>query len=190
MLVFNRDKLEVGMIVHARTYGWVGKTIRKVLGCRGKNKVWGNHDAIIVEKEGMFMIGESVPPRAKLTLLEDYERGMRAGNIEVKVYEVVGANIKECRKAEKFWLSTVCGTFYDFLAFPRLFIKSWLVDLIPTETGWEWAHWCTEGVARAWEEGASILVWRKLNPTPWTTEKRVGKTLVDVTDNVMMEVDG
>jgi hypothetical protein len=187
MLVFDRTKIKAGMVVHIRSYGWFGKTIRKVLSCRGKYPVWGNHDAIFVQEDGVWWIGESEPPCAKLTPLKEYESLAEAGEIEVKVYDIKGATETQRQNAVQYWLSRVHGTLYDFLAFPRLFLKAWFIDVFQTDVGWEWAHWCTEGVAYAWDRGAKKPVWKKNNPTPWTTEKKVGDTLVDVTNEVMKE---
>jgi len=179
MFKFDTDWLKDGMILHGRSYGFFGKIIRKCL-----PKAWGNHDGIFIFKHDRWWVGESAPLIARLTPIESYESWVDAGEYEVKIYDVVGANTDDRKKAVDYWLTHVNGTFYDFLAFPRLFFKSVFGDLWKKAAGWEWAHWCTEGVCFAWESGASMLVWNKSNPTPYTTEKRVGTTLVDVTEKV------
>ena len=181
---FNKDELKEGMILHGRSYGKFGKLIRKCL-----PKSWGNHDGIFIYKYDRWWVGESAPLIARLTPIESYESWVSAGEYEVKIYDVVGAKSSERKLAIDYWLTNVLGTFYDFLAFPRLFLKALFGDIFKREVGWEWAHWCTEGVAFAWESGASVVVWGKSNPTPYTTEKRVGTTLVDVTANVTKEND-
>jgi len=185
---FNLGNFREGMVLHVRSNkGWIGRTIRKVLSINGLLPVWGNHDAIVILFKGRWYFGESAPLHAKLTTTEEYESRINAGDFEVKMYDVKGATPKQRKAASQYWLSSVLGTFYDFLAFPRLFFKAILGNIFKGDVGWEWAHWCTEGVADAWEKGAGLYVWRKDNPTPWTTEKRVGVSLVDVTSNIIME---
>jgi len=188
MIKFDLDELKLGMILHVRTYAFVGRSIRKVLSCRGKNPVWGNHDAMILRNNCEWAVGESEPMKAKFTPLSEYESRVNAGKCELKVYDIVEATNIERQEAAEYWKATVLGTPYDFMAFPRLFLKNWVMDVFDTDVGWEWAHWCTEGVAHGWDRGAGKVVWGKKNPTPWTTEKRVGTTLVDVTDKVIKEV--
>lgn len=178
MLKFDQTQLEEGMILHARTYGVLGKLIRKLL------KSWGNHDGLFVFRHNRWWVGDAAPMVARLTPIEIYESGVDAGEYEIEIYDVVNARPADRKKAGDYWTSHVLGTFYDFLAYPRLFLKILFGDRFKRAAGWEWAHWCTEGVANSWDVGAGCLVWQKSNPTPLTTEKRVGSTLEAVTDIV------
>lgn len=191
MKKFNLKNLEQGQIIHVRSSTLFGKMIRKAINVKADPVCWGNHDALVVlDKNEQYMIGESISPRATLTTLEHYEKLMYACNCQVKVFEVVDATKLDMRLVSNYWLTEVLGTWYDWMAFPRLFIKSVIIDILNWDCGWEWARWCTEGVAEAWREGAGRDVWGKKNPTPYTTEKRVrsGK-LRDVTDKVLIDTN-
>jgi len=182
---FDKSRLKNGMILHVRTFGWIGRLIRIALGARGHH-VWGNHDGLLIFRHGQWWVGESVLPVARLTLLADYESREDAGKCELRVYDIVGAKLVNRLKAVDYWLTNVCGSPYDCLAFPRLLLKAIFGDVFAGEAGWEWAHWCTEGVAFSWDSGANMSVWKKENPTPLTTEKRVGDTLIDITEKVSL----
>ena len=164
----------------------------------GHAKVWGNHDAILTQSaRGEWFVGDAEPMAAKWTPLHKYAQRVENCECEVRVYEVIGANALLERRAVEWWDMNVCGTMYDFTAFPRLAFKSIFGEFLQTAAGLEWANWCTEGVANAYEYafiGDSVSVWQKNNPTPLTTEKRVGLypelpgavTLNDITEYVAL----
>jgi len=179
---FIRSELKEGMVLHARTQTTFGKLIRKCL-----PKAWGNHDGIFIYMYDQWWVGESVPMDARLTPIETYESWVTAGECEVRVYDIVSASPLDRELAVEYWVTHILGTLYDFLAFPRLILKAIFGSISNKEVGWEWAHWCTEGDAFAWDKGTKLTVWGKANPTPYTTEKRLGSTLRDVS-SITMEV--
>ena len=180
---------EPGLIVHVRRDTIIGRLIRGTLDS------WGNHDAITVQVNGGIAIGESVPLKAKVTPVKDYALSLARGKCQIQVFKPLGATREQCELAAAYWMSHIRGTWYSFSAYPRLLVKSLLLDwtnskhkllkkIGRSKAGFEWSHWCTEGVARAWREGMKKDVWRKPNPTPLTTEKRargVQPTLLNVT---------
>lgn len=191
MITIDYNKLEVGMIWHVRTDTTFGKLIRKVL-----KGVFGNHDGLTAKINDDWFIEESVPFFATLTPINDYIKKIDSGNYQVRIYRVKDATKEKKNKAVEYWLKNIYKTFYDFFAMPRLLWKAdifdlsnskitWLKKLGDKACGFEWSNWCTEGCATAWLKGANFDVWKKTNPTPLTTEKRVGDTLEDVTQEII-----
>ena len=188
LIAYDETALRPGMVLHVRSYTAFGRAIRKVLSLRQGDKAWGNHDGLLVYVSGGWYVGDCEPVFAKFTPLEDYFRREKEGKCETRFLDVVGATPETRRKAVDYWTRKVNGSLYDFRAFPRLWFKNAVADIFPAATlGWHWAHWCTEGVADSWEKGAKMKVWNKVNPTPLTTQHRVGSTLVDVSDDVKIE---
>jgi hypothetical protein len=168
------------------TDSWYGALIRLVLARNwDARRECPNHDAIVVERDGKLWIGESCPPVARLTSIEDYEKDIKRGYIyRIRVLEVVGATTEQEEAAADWWLDHVNNSPYDYMAFPRLLFKALFGNWINSAAGWTWARWCTEGIAEsykfgtdtqgvrdAWKEG-KLYPWKKLNPTPLTTWMR------------------
>ena len=171
---FHFTGLRPGLVLNMSTNSWMGKLIQMVLARNWDNRrECPTHDAIVVEYDGKLWIGESVSPVAKLTPIAKYERQVRSGFIyRIRVLEVVGATTKQEREAARWWLDNVKNSPYDWIAFPRLLWKAVIGDWIKSAAGWEFARWCTEGVAEAWKIGGGLDPWQKLNPTPLTTWTR------------------
>ena len=178
--------LRAGLIVHVRdcrqrfTYGLL---IRDVLGIGGQ-RPWGNHDALVVQSGAGpgLGIGDATLFRCRITPLEDYNRRIRSGDVQVRVYEVVNATARQEIDAATWWVRNVNGTVYDFRGILYLTFKSVFRRSRPVRE-WTWANWCTEGVGRAWL-AAGRNVYRNVAPTPLTTERRLvgaDATLRDVT---------
>lgn len=206
-LKFKRNMMRAGLIIHVRTLkpklgfgGMIRIMLNRGLKKLGLHRVWGNHDAITVQDfEGVIGIGESVPLCARVTTIEKYERDIAAGKIEVKVYEVIDASPMDEALAARWWIRNVCGTPYDFKAFPYLIIKAMFSGVHDRVAGWEWANFCTEGIGHAFKKGTAgdpseaIDPYNKDMPTPLTTEKRAGEyptttsaiTLREITKRVM-----
>jgi hypothetical protein len=180
--VFDLAKLRQGDILHVRRDGIMGALIRLAVGS------WGNHDAIAVKMGGHWWVGDALHPQARLTPLADYEREIMAGVCQVVVYRPLSGTVEQGQAAAAWWKQHVIGSYYDWLAFPRLLLKSIVGDLFPWPSGWEWAWYCTEGVREAWRNATisaelpnGMDFWAKNNPTPRTTEKRAADgTLVEI----------
>lgn len=197
---FVQSRLQPGIILHARSYGLVSRAIRAGLtrGIRmqipSANPVWGNHDGLLVPLSGGWYVGESVCPKARLTPISEYERRANAGECEIRLYFPGEASPILGQAAADCWLRRVYGTWYDFMAYPRLLFKNIVYDWLDTEIGWEWANWCTEGVSEAWHAPfGDYRVLGKKQATPLTVEKRAGYygndkiTLYDVTRHCTTE---
>lgn len=199
MISFNPHFIEPGMIVHPRTDTLLGTTVRKALNIhKPQPPCWGNHDGMFIECNGEWFIGDSQPMFATLTPIKEYEEKLTLGRWDVRVYIVATATRKQGIDAANYWLEHVQGSIYDFVAFPRLLFKAGVGDLSDSHIAWlkwigdracgiEWANWCTEGCMRSWK-AAGKDPWQKSNPTPYTTEKRVGKTFIDVTSSALQTV--
>lgn len=183
-------QLREGMNVHVRHNSRLGRMIRWALNkwlkriCEDLGvpvvQVWGNHDGITVKVNGRMFIGEATPRGNILTPVEDYERLLDLGKIEVRIYEVIGATLADGKNAAMFWILNVKGRPYNFMAYPRLLCKSlffdlsyskikWLKKIGDKAAGWEWADWCTEGFQKAWVRIKDVL--QTGNPTPLTVEQ-------------------
>ena len=194
MIKIDTDKLQEGYVLHGRGTTAFAKAIRAVLNLKADKTFpcWGNHDGLIIKDRcsEAFVIGESVSPFAKLTSLQYYEKMVNGGQYEIKIYQVLGATPESGSKAAMFWIEHVNNTPYDWFGIFKLLWKYVSIRLGQKNVGWEWAHWCTEGVAEAWREGGKIDAWTKINPTPYTTEKRAREGfLKDVTAEVIVNAD-
>lgn len=183
MITIDYSKLRAGDIIHTRDQTFLGRRIQRALGS------WGNHDALVVWDHDRLAIGESVPPRAKITPLSEFERRLNTGRYALTFFRPVNATDDMGARAAIWWIHNIYRKPYDWGAYPRLLIKSLVGDWIKSAAGWEWAWYCTEGVAAAWLFGAGVDVFRKKNPTPKTTEKRMGDTLGEVADVVRDDPD-
>lgn len=147
----------------------------------------GSHDTCVIDRN---WLGESTmkPPRAHLTALADYEAKAERGEILISVLRIPNLTLEERYAIADSWMTKVKGTFYDFGGIYRLWLKERLTKALPKTSplfeqalGWEWAHWCTEGWAKAIREAgkrfpnvaANDPFSDKHNPTPRTVENRV-----------------
>lgn len=191
MIWFDSSKLRPGLIFHGRGQTMYAKAIREVLG-RGLppgQECWGNHDGIFVHDPiaRTIAVAECVPMKAKITPLAKHEHKINAGEYDVRVYEVVGASRSDEIAASVWFKSNVVGTWYDFWGIACLGWQYALGKVGRRRVGWEWGNWCTEGVAKAYREATALDPWKKANPTPYTTEKRVQQgVLRDITEDVLV----
>lgn len=179
---FNFDELRPADIIHSLSRGKMSRQITRVIGSKG------SHDALFLGQHAG--IGESImwPPFSSATPVDSYEDRMRSGDLQVAVLRVPGMTAPQGHAVVAAWFKHVRGTFYDFAAFPRLFIKATIADVYPKAAGWEWAHWCTEGLRVSYLSGSHGFIdpWAKPNPTPRTTENRLAHgALVNVSDSCL-----
>lgn len=171
----NIAALQNGMILHCRTNTIYGRSIRALLDS------WGNHDAILGYIDGQWQAGNSQPGGSRWVPLMDLES--RLGR-EIRYLLPAAWTPQHGHTAVAQWSDRVEGAPYDYLAIARIWIKYALVHLWDRAVGWEWAWYCTEGVAMAYRE-AGLDVYHKTNPTPKTTEKRLASgELIDLTPDV------
>lgn len=147
----------------------------------------GSHDTCVINSD---WLGESTmkPPFAHLTALADYEAKAERGEILISVLRIPNLTITERRDIAGAWIRVVKGTYYDFGGIYRLWLKERLTKALPKTSpwfeqalGWEWAHWCTEGWAKAIRDAGEFYpnvrandpFADKENPTPRTVENRV-----------------
>lgn len=198
MITIDTSKLYSGLIWHVEGTGYWSRRIQKALNAKKQiPPCLGNHDALTILTTDGWGICDSEPLFAKITPIDNYLDAMRKGSIKVRVFRAIGATVLQHQQAAEYWSKHIKGTFYDFFAFPRLAFKSYFFDLSDSTNpilkrigekacGLEWTHWCTEGCATAWQKGGCMDLWQKSNPTPYTTEKRVGQTLEEITDEVII----
>lgn len=160
-----------GDVIHVRSDSLYGRGIRKAL-----PGSWGNHDGIVVWKDGWGVAEALLRPGFVVTPWEEYRDRINAGNTSVAFFRPLVANT-EPREVDS--LNVMMHALdmarenprYDALAICTIFANIVLKTTLQTER--EWAWYCTEAVARfhrlvnvAWD------VWGKRLPTTYTTEKR------------------
>ena len=190
--LFNCRNIFPADFFHIRSAGKYGDAIRQVTGSAG------THDALFINQH---TVGESTakPPFAHLTDLEVYEKKMRAGIVQVSILRIPFIDMGDRYAIASSWCQHVKGDFYDFAGIAKLWFKRASLQLLPEDSpageqamGWEWAHWCTEGLRtaclKAKTKAPRIDPLAKENPTPRTVENRLrqGK-LWNVTDECLTE---
>jgi len=202
MIKFDYSKMSAGMVLHVRSYTLFGKLIRKALNVQHPvPRCWGNHDGMIIEANGSFYSGDSAPIFARMTPISQYERDINIGKCECRIYALKCPYNTSLfgRQAAESWVNDICSTPYDFTAFGRLLWKAVIGDFSNSKNkylkafgdracGTQWANWCTEGVAKSFDSVTGGSIYGSPNPTPYTTEKRVGKVFEDVTDSVIIKI--
>ena len=187
---FDRQEILPGMIVHTRSDEIYGRLIQYGIGS------WGNHDAILIKRGDMYLVGESVWPRARTVPLDEYAAYITRTGRQTRVYWPTHATGVEGMAASLWWEHNVDGTWYDVRGVVRLGYKAaWMKWFCrwpvfrrhyPVVKESEWAWWCTEGVSPAWTAARGYPVWQKVHPTPLTTEHRVADgTLQDLSEFVV-----
>ena len=189
--------IPLGAIVHVTSgYRWgigpgrrlgISEKIQQVLndGC---------HDAIVVEQNGVKMIGDMSPPRAHTTPIARYEERCNNDRATLEFYWPRDATLGQGATAAQWWMQNVCEKKrYDWYAFPLLFLKAAIdptMDFFKFDWHVEWADWCTESVMWAWLNGASVDCYRgNRNPTPATTLKRYAQGhLFRITDDFIVQL--
>jgi len=170
-----------GAIVQRWTPSWLSRVVCRTLGSQY------SHDALVVmTSAGSVKIGDCLPSGCRLTELERYIRGVTDQGWRVRVLVPEMYTVERGLAASDWWFENVRGHPYDFsILWSKWYIRlMWRVLAtyvkakyhvpIPSQLAenFEFAYWCTEGVAAAWLNGPGIDIWRKRNPTPRTTEKR------------------
>lgn len=201
MKLLTPETLRPGLIIQSRSSGRFGRLIRWCLTRwirREKGKaapeVWGSHTALVIEVNRKLFIGDAVSPFATATPIETWNRDILAGRQQVRVLEVIGATQEQELKSVEWWIRNVLNKPYDWGAFPRLLFKSLVKSVWSKAAGWEWAWYCSEGVAKAWAAATDLAIGPlgKVQATPLTVEKRAGwygdrPTLREITDQVLVE---
>ena len=199
MRKFNRDVVQPGMLLYVKSNTIVGFLLRAAMNkwakriCESldkpKVKVKGNHDAMFTRAlTTSLRIGECLLLRGGvLSPLSKYELLMDSGAVECWVYEVIDSTEHDGIWASYNWISDVWGTGYNYMAYPRLLIKSLFSDWADSKIAWkrkigvkaagyEWDNWCSEGNGRAWRKAPpGINYYQTNNPTPMTTMQVAGE---------------
>ena len=147
-----------GVIGSDRSNGFMGWVISLCIGGQyvkltgDKRSNCPSHTFIIVEHDKQLWIGESVHPKSKWTPLEEYERRLTAGEIRnLQLFEVMDISRTRQDMAADWWDDNVHNENYDIPIFDN-----------PLH------HWCTEGIADAYNYGACYNILDDSFPTPVT----------------------
>jgi len=165
---FRRDRIVSGMWIHVRSNWWLGRGIRFALNkweartCKQLGvpavPVWGNHDGIVIGPNVPHIgpdwgIGEALAEGSVITSLEQYEKDMASGHLEVRVFVPLPRTPEEnprevMWKAACNWEMDVEDRKYDYWAYIGLICQAFLGWHISTD---ERGHfWCTEGADDAY----------------------------------------
>ncbi len=111
-----------------------------------------SHTFMVVQHAKQLWIAESVRPKSKLTPFSEYEFCLATGKIRnLQLFEVVDISRMRQGMAAEWWLDNVRNEDYDVPIFDN-----------PLH------HWCTEGVADAYNYGACYNILDDRFPTPIT----------------------
>ncbi|MFA7333521.1 MAG: hypothetical protein WC130_04415 [Kiritimatiellia bacterium] len=111
-----------------------------------------SHTFMIVKHGGELWIAESVRPKSKLTPFAEYEKKLADRQIRnLQLFEAHDISLMRQGWAAKWWINNVCNEDYDIPIFDN-----------PLH------HWCTEGVADAYNSGAYYNILDDSFPTPVT----------------------
>ena len=214
---FDQEKLTPALWLHFRGTSKIARLIQWAQAkwykrhCRRNGleyrAPWGNHDGLLCRYPGSlnWFCGEALQQGSVITPIEEIERQINAREIECRVYQVIGMTDGAGMRVCDNWRRYVSGTPYDWAAYPRLIIKTLVMDweqwpwpfscIGRKAAGWKWANWCTEGVAAAyskWPPHISII--NNSNPIPMHVEQVAGELpcrppravkLRDITDQVI-----
>lgn len=186
---FETSELLPGDLIQVRSMSRFGRAIRAIIGS------YTNHTAMIVWDGRQFYIGEAVPPRCKLTTLEEYQRQMANGECVVRVLRVPNATPEQREEVSQLFIDTQLGLKYPLFSVFRLWRLRFVNDLKFKMN----QPWCTVTCWRPWHAVIPKVLMRppdketpegkeKNNPTPRTVENRLmAGVLVDVTDKCLIE---
>jgi len=213
---FRRERLEAGMWVHVRSNWWLGRGIRYALDkwearvCARLGvpaaRVWGNHDGLImtplVPHIGPdYGIGEALAQGEVISPLEDYERDMAKGELEVRIYKpLLRTPNEDVRRvmwqAAVNWETDVSSHRYDYWAYVGLIVRCFFG--IDVKTSDRTKFWCTEGCQDSYDPSPmrepAYDILQDDTPTPMHVEQVAGLipmpagrriTLQDVTADVI-----
>jgi hypothetical protein len=147
-----------GVIGSDRSVEFCGWLISLRIGgqyCKLTGDMRGNcpsHTFLIVKHNGQLWIAESVRPKSTLTPIAEYDRRLAAEEIRnLQLFEVHDISRMRQAVAAEWWLDNVRNEDYDIPIFDN-----------PLH------HWCTEGVADAYNYGACYNILDDRFPTPVT----------------------
>jgi hypothetical protein len=204
------------MWVHVRSNWWLGRGIRYALNkwerrvCRKLGvpfvEVWGNHDGLIMTPSvphagADWGVAEALAQGEVVTPLDQYEKDLESGHLEVRVFEVIPRteteNIREIMwRAAVNWETDCSSHPYDYWAYVGLILKA-IFD-IDVSTANREHFWCTEGCQDSFHpnppKAPDYDVLQDGTPTPMHVEQVAdliprpngrARTLQEITDEVM-----
>lgn len=151
-------------------------------GIRGLTGGWANHTAPAGEWDGHLQVGDADIPVAKWSLLQYTLRDIQAGRRAVKLYIPHDYTIEKGHQVLINWNNMVCGRPYDISAIKHMLFltlkggaKKLKLDKFDKINHWEWAFFCTEGMATAQDPvyGRQVFGKSPSTSTPRTVENRV-----------------
>jgi len=172
-----------GVIIQTRCIN--AKNWRRGLLCRGIRFMlgsWANHTAIGGNVDGHTVVGDATYPKAKWTPIQELLEEIAAGHTEARFYIPHDYDYDQGRAALYFWNENIKNSPYDTRAIRqylfvgvRTLLKQLRADKVTKAVGWEWAWFCTEGVADSEDRAYGRMVFGKhpSKSTPLTGEHRV-----------------
>lgn len=176
------EKICDGDILAVQSYGFFGRAIRRaetiwlrrILANIGENELaqidvalW-NHIGILYRKKEKWLIGESVAKGNVENFLMDYVKLETQGKMKLWVLRPKELTRDDCATAASNFSTYILGRPYDFLAYVRLAIKSFISNIFPNSTaGCKYSFYCSEAVEEAYKiNPPGISLTQDANPTP------------------------
>lgn len=204
-LQINRDKLVPGLWVHWRGTSFVSRAIRRMLTIWERRtcatyhlplcgwRIWGNHDGIVIHRNGSWYIGEALAHGSVATPIEDYEQEINEGTGELMFLRPTSLSENEpapdnekLALAAYYWQANIEGTKYDYAAYPGLIVDCFFAGLWP-RPGNRKNHFCTEGIDSPYCT-ADMDVLQDNTPTPMHVERAAGMIPQRPDRRVTMEI--
>ena len=112
---FDRSKLREGYVVHCRAFNPFATAIRGIIGS------YGNHDGMLIKKNGQWFVGEAINPRSTVTPLEDYENS----DTIVMIWRVRGWDDTDHKLAADRFYATKLG-----IKYPKSVARLWIMRFV------------------------------------------------------------
>ena len=173
--IFNPAAIRAGDIICGRGTAAISRAI--MLRTAGLLSLWRgdswSHDSGAIWHNGRLWFGDShMGQKATLVDPAEWEAKCLAGTYRVLVLRPTFTTREQGEAAAWWWQAHIQGSLYDKKGVSHL-VFDWSLERLKIRAGKEEQFWCTEGWARAYQQGPMYDPWApKINPTPGTTRKR------------------
>lgn len=174
----------IAHVVHVRSHSFMGRAIRRCFpGPDGELLAWGNHDGLLAyiqagdgyPVDDGWHVAESLGRGYVLTPWGEYVRAVYAGSNSIVLYRIAGVDVITANLIAQTAITEALRHLatgehqYDRVAIYWKLIGAIVGKRIDRHRESDW--YCTEST-RAVCAVHGIDPWRKVQPTPYTTEKR------------------
>ena len=185
--MIDRDLLRPGMMTQTRAPGSLNicGCVRCTLSRKGDPCHWCHNGMVVAHGRGLAIV-DPVPPRVKITTIDQWNRNIQAG-YKIEFLWPKGATEAQGHVASSYMLYNAVGQDYPELtalrlAWLKLMHISWPIRPLYNP---QYRRWCTLWDRASWR--VAHLDWStkpdgrvKENPTPKTVQNRVAQGVLEV----------